>query len=439
MLVNFLNLAAYRIDTVRESAHDYHVYCGVAHPVERCPHCQSGNVVGFGRRERHIKDLPMHGRRVGLYVDARRLMCRGCNRTFYEPLPELAVGREMTRRLVQWIGVQSLKRPFLSVAEDTGVDEKTVRNIFRDYVNELQAQVRLETPRWMGIDEIRIIQPRCVIANIENNTIMDLLPNRNKATVATYLTQLPGKEQVRTVSIDMWTPYRDAVQAVLPQARIVIDKFHVLRLANEAMERTRKALRQSLSAKQRRGLMHDRFVLLKRERYLTDRDRLLLDGWIRNYELLGAAYRLKESFFVIYEAGGAPQALTRYEQWRKSIPAELEANFGDIVRAWQNWQPHILSYFEHPITNAYTESLNNLIRVMNRLGRGYSFEALRAKILFTEGLHKTALARPKFVRRASKDDALYDFMLKTDTSADHRLNYGVDIDALVRRLEAGLL
>ena len=55
--------------------------------------------------------------------------------------------------------------------------------------------------------------------------------------------------------------------------------------------------------------------------------------------------------------------------------------------------------FEHPVTNAYTESLNSLIRVMNRPGRGYSFEALRAKILFTEGAHKHKLSRPKFERR----------------------------------------
>lgn len=52
-----------------------------------------------------------------------------------------------------------------------------------------------------------------------------------------------------------------------------------------------------------------------------------------------------------------------------------------------NWRPFILNYFEYPVTNAYTQSLNNLIRVMNRLGRGYSFEGWRAKILFTEGAH----------------------------------------------------
>lgn len=55
-----------------------------------CPHCQSDNLVGFGRREQMVKDLPMHGRRVGLYIDTRRYQCRGCGKTFYEPLDETA-------------------------------------------------------------------------------------------------------------------------------------------------------------------------------------------------------------------------------------------------------------------------------------------------------------------------------------------------------------
>lgn len=59
----------------------------------------------------------------------------------------------------------------------------------------------------------------------------------------------------------------------------------------------------------------------------------------------------------------------------------------------------ILNYFNHPLTNAYTESLHSLIRVMNRRVRGYSFEALRAKILFAEGAHKHKLSWPKFERK----------------------------------------
>jgi hypothetical protein len=59
-----------------------------------------------------------------------------------------------------------------------------------------------------------------------------------------------------------------------------------------------------------------------------------------------------------------------------------------------NWETEIFNYFDHPITNAYTEALNGLIR---RMGRGYSFEALRAKILFTEGVHKVKM--PKYHRQ----------------------------------------
>ena len=145
--------------------------------------------------------------------------------------------------------------------------------------------------------------------------------------------------------------------------------------------------------------MHDRFVLLKRERDLNDREALLLSGWIKNYPELGEAYRLKEQFFGIYDAESPDEAQAKYLQWERSLTPEIADAFSDITRAWGNWTWPILAYFEHPVTNAYTESLNSLIRVMNRLGRGYSFEALRAKILFSEGAHKHKLSRPKFERK----------------------------------------
>ncbi|RTL29911.1 MAG: hypothetical protein EKK47_12175 [Burkholderiales bacterium] len=109
-------------------------------------------------------------------------------------------------------------------------------------------------------------------------------------------------------------------------------------------------------------------------------------GWTKNYPELGAAYSLKEGFYGIYEGSGSPQAaIAAYEAWNKAVVPEVRDAYSDLIRAWTKWQPWILGYFDHPVTNAYTESLNSLIRVMNRLGRGYSFEALRAKILFTEG------------------------------------------------------
>lgn len=241
-------------------------------------------------------------------------------------------------------------------------------------------------------------------------------------------------------------------------------------MANDALEKVRKSLRESLTPKQRRGLMHDRFVLLKRERDLTDKERFNLDGWCQNYPELGLAYRLKEDFYALYDATDPTDAGIRFETWKQSITPEVRDAFGDLVRAWTNWEPWITNYFHHPVTNAYTECLNSLIRVLSRLGRGYSFEALRAKILFTESSHKHTLTRPKFERNAAEkplkqsNKTIKRFTLDNDIlgygtgvgepapepyrersdSVLHReppgaKNYGADISTLIALIEAGKL
>lgn len=449
MHINILNLSALRVTAVEEEAHDYHVRAEIVDPPSRCRECGSDRISPWGTREAVIKDLPIHDKRVGIYVQVRRFRCAGCGKTFSESMPAVAENRLMTDRLVRWIGEQSMRRTFTSIAEETGVVEGTVRNIFRDFVTELEKTVRFETPKWMGIDEIHLIKPRCVVSNIANNTIVELLANRNKETVARYLARLPEKDRVQHVAMDMWTPYRDAVKTVMPWATIVIDKFHVVRMANDALERARKSMRGELTLRQKRGLMHDRFVLLRREADLTPEQRFTMDGWVKNYPLLGEAYRLKEAFYGVYEQATSRQdAEARWASWHRSVPQELMPHFGDLVRAVMNWEPHVFAYFDHPVTNAYTESLNNLIRVMNRLGRGYSFEALRAKILFTEGMHKRDRARPKFERRApERERPTYGrfttaALRQRDDSlrvAEHRPIYGVDIATLIAKLEAGEL
>ncbi len=466
MPANILNLPQYRVLHVENAEHDYHIWAEPVTPVKVCPHCESLRLTSWGSREQLFKDLPMHGKRVSIHIDTKRLRCQTCHRTFSESLPALAEARMMTERLFKWIGQQSLKCTFTSLANETGVVEGTIRNIFRDHIDELEQTVRFETPKWMGIDDIHIInKPRCVISNTQDNTIVDMLQNRNKDTVAQYLFKMPDRDEVQYVAMAMWTPYRDAVKTVLPDARIVIDRFHVIGMANDAMERARKGLRSELTPKQKRGLTHDRFVLLKHERDLDEEERLNLDGWIKNYPALGEAHRLKEGFYSIYDADSPDDAYRRYEQWYRAITPEMHGYFADLTLAWDNWQPYILNYFEHLVTNAHTESLNSLIRIMNRLGRGYSFEALRAKILFTEGIHSNKQARPKFERKRVQqpaelgslvpDKMLAEFRLPSDAigyglppvprpTHQHDVpkrekNYGADIATLIRMIEAGEL
>jgi transposase len=184
----------------------------------------------------------------------------------------------------------------------------------------------------------------------------------------------------------MWQPYKIAVNDLLPQATVIVDHFHVVKLANTCLDTVRKELRASLTESARRGLMHDRYILLRRHADLTERQMLILEAWTLNFPLLQIAYSLKEDFFEIWNAESRSQALDLYQAWQKRLPPELEPAFHPLLTAMNNWQEEILAFFDHRYTNAATEALNGLTKIAAKMGRGYSFEAIRAKVLLTGGL-----------------------------------------------------
>lgn len=444
-IMDILSLSKFNILNVAENEHDFQIRVEADSPPLTCPHCGCiANLYKHDNREQLCMDLPIHGKRVGLLIKRQRYRCRDCKQTFWERLDHtINEKRSCTNRLLSYIEKQSIKRTFTSVSEDVGLNEKTIRNIFRDYIKRLEETLRFETPNWLGIDEIHIFKPRCVLTNIQEHTLFDILPNRNKETVIGRLSRIPNKGRIHYVTMDMWQPYKDAVKAVLPKAIIIIDKFHVVRMANQALETIRKQLRVSLSPKERRGLMHDRFILLKRNKELTEMDRITLDIWTKNHPSLGIAYELKESFFDLWDSDSRQKAYLKYHDWKAKIPTELQSAFEPLTKAMANWEEEIFSYFDHRVTNAYTESLNNLIRVANRLGRGYSFDALRAKILFSEGLQKER--RPKYQKRI--DDygirdynyPMFEKMLPIGVVREHGELLGIDISTLIEKMEKGEL
>lgn len=390
---NLLNWSHWVIDLVEETDSDYRISAHLLNPPAACIFCgTTGDLRPYGVREQRFMDLPIHAKRTGVLVGRRRFKCHSCGRTFIEPLADMDEDHRMTRRLVAYIEEQSLNRTFTDVADLVGVDEKTVRLIFQDYVKVLEANRKFMTPRALGIDELHLAgKARCVITNVADRTIIDILKDRNQETVQKYLTGLPDKNRVEVVTMDMWRPYRLAVEETLPTAIIVVDKFHIQRMGNNAMEAIRKQLRASLSDKRRRTLKKDRFILLRRARDLKEQDLLILQIWTHNFPTLGAAYELKESFFDIWDETDRQAAEARYDLWQAEIPHELADQFEPIVTAVQNWRVQIFNFFDRAFTNAYTEAMNGLIRVVDRAGRGYSFEALRAKMLFSIGLHITGV------------------------------------------------
>jgi transposase len=90
-------------------------------------------------------------------------------------------------------------------------------------------------------------------------------------------------------------------------------------------------------------------------------------------------------------------------EWQESIPIGIRGYFADLDRAIGNWHKEVFNYFDHRVTNAYTESANNHIKSIARQGRGYGFEVLRAKTLFTNAKHKV---KRKSFKSGVREDAI---------------------------------
>lgn len=400
--MNILNLPHWTVTGVKESAHDYRVEATVPEETPGyCPKCMAlhAKVYRHGSRQQLVHDLPAHGKRVGILLTRTRYRCQECGQTFLQRVAEVDDGKQMTARLIRFIEQESLKRTFTSVAGDVGVDDKTVRNLFAAYVERLDKTVEFETPERMGVDEVHLLKkPRFVMTNLTERTIIAVLAERTKKVVLAHMRAMPDRERVRVVTMDMWRAYADAARDAFPNATVVVDKFHVVRMASQAMEVVRKDQRGSLEAKYRRRLMHDRFILLRRPKDLNDDQRKVMAGWFEQFPVLAEAYRLKEAFYGLWDIPKKADAIAAYEGWERSITdRELLSAFRPLLTAMHNWRDEIFAFWDHRATNALTEALNGIAKTVERAGRGYSFDVIRAKLLYTMALHKTR--RPKYGTR----------------------------------------
>lgn len=330
-------------------------------------------------------DTPIHGKRVGIILDRKRYKCRDCGKTFSPQCGDISDKNRATDRLVKYVEDRAMLRTCTSVAHDIGLTEGTVRNILNSHIKALEAQYSFETPSILGIDEAHLNKKmRLVLTNIEARKIIDLVSDRNKKTVISTFEKLKNKENVKWVAMDMWAPYRDAVYLSMPKAKVVIDKFHVVKMANTAVDAARKSIKADLPADQYKKLKKDKYLMLTRRRDLTVQQQFILSGWLVNHTNLYDVYEAKERFFDIWDNKDydSHSAYIAYSEWIDSIPTGVKKYFSDIERACRNWHEEIFNYFDKRITNAFTESSNNIIKHMYKQGRGYSFEVLRARVLF---------------------------------------------------------
>ena len=360
-------------------------------PMSLCPEC-GGPLHRHGRRTNTFADTPMQMQPVRLEISRPRYRCITCSKISTPDLLFLDERRRATKRLVDAVRQRCLGMTFHALAEQTGVAVNTIKNIAQDLIVDLERTVRYETPVIMGIDELMLAGDyRCVITNLATNNVFEMLEFRTQDYLKPFFQKLPDKESVEWVCSDMWRPFKRSFSEYLPNAKLVIDKFHVVKMASEALDDERKKFQSTLSKNDRVQVKKSiRWLTLKRPGNLTPIEKSALEVVRQSIPELGVAYDFKEMFFRIYEDPVKESAMRAFEAWENSLPDKELEKFHSLAKTVHNHYDDIFAYWDSPtqITNAYTECLNGLIKMSNRIGRGYSYEIIRAKTLYAKEARK---------------------------------------------------
>lgn len=247
--------------------------------------------------------------------------------------------------------------------------------------------------RILGIDEISLRkghkQYALVISDIEKRCVIEVLENRQKDTLESWLKELSEEEgkAIKFVSMDMWNPYRQAVKKMLPHAKIVADRFHVMKQLNHQLNLLRRALQKSVSKELAEILKGSRWILLKNRAELSEEEEIKLRKILDACEELRAIYLLKEEFRTICnKIKNVEQAEAFLKAWVWKALANGSRYLASFVKTIRNWWKEFLNYFEERITQGFVEGTNRAIRGIINRAFGYRiFKNFRLQVMIECG------------------------------------------------------
>ncbi len=345
-----------------------------------------------------IHDVKSEGKLVYINLTIRRYRCPDCKYVFPDEFTFFEKNSHMTNRLRKEFVDRCIKgETFNYIATDYSIDHKTVAAAFKDYS---EANKHLfdnsYTPRTLGIDEAHIDDHyRLVLTDVYDQRLLDMKRDNKQSTLKAYLRTL-DKSVCKVATMDFAPSYAKCVSSVIPDTTVVIDKFHVIQEINRCLDRVRIDLQNGYRDQgvDIRRFKRAKYLFMTNWEDLTDSGIDKLQTWFNEFEDLYLAYMTKETFRDIYStAKDHFRASQMFDSWLKTVPPF--PRFEPMIRTMTHRKEHILNYFHYHWTNAYTESVNNIIKKIEKAGRGYKFETLRERCLLEINTPKPDKFNPK--------------------------------------------
>jgi transposase len=353
--------------------------------LEVCPRCATPSRSVYDRRWVSIRDEPIRRTEVRLWIHKRRFWCRPCGRPFTEPVSGVIKGKRTSERYA---------RAVQQACEDY-VDLKTVRLRFRcsggylygvlyRHLELKQRMARRDWPERVGLDEHffkrgKGFEKRQFVTMVVDQTggrLLEVAEGRMGSEVEAAVSHIARPENVRWVSIDLSDPYKRFVSDYFPNASIVADKFHVLRLPSAALMKYRKQAERGKSTAYLRNL------LLKPGYQVLDYWRPRLHEWLKQHPVLEEVYWAKERLSRFYRIRSVAQAAKELTRLTDSLCLSRVPELRTLRATLKKWRSAILNYWTSRQTNARVEGFNTKAKLVKRRAYGYiSFKNYRLRLL----------------------------------------------------------
>jgi transposase len=330
-----------------------------------------------GRRVKRWRHLDLGASRCIIECELRRLRCAACG-IHLEPVPWARPDAHHTRdfeNLVAWLAQQMAKTQITRLLR---VGWSTVGQIVTRVVADHLADTRLQGLVAIGCDEISYRRGQRYLTSVVNHqtgAIVWCAAGRNAATLQRFFDELgERKHSIRAVSIDMAGGYAKAIRDNIPQADICFDPFHVIRLAQRAVDQVRRDewnAHDRSRTKTGKWIKNTRWSLLKSPDKQSVRQLALLGEVARANEPMFRAFLLKEELRLLYQLEDPALAPAHLDAWLAWASRSRLAPFVRVARTIRRHRQGILAAIRLGLSNGRLEGLNSRIRLISHRSFGF--------------------------------------------------------------------
>ena len=352
--------------------------CETTVSTQLCPRCQTPSRIRYDRRLISIRDIPLGdpgAPPITLKLWKRRYSCKTCKKPFSESLKGILPRRRTTERFRR--AVRFACERYSSLKQVCADYRISFDFAYRAFYEQLELRRRMNNqyawPESIGIDEHGVGKNHenhsrafvSLIVNHDRKKVMEVAFGRSSGELEMRLAHIPGRENVRFVTLDMSDPYRKFVRTFFPNAQITADKFHVIRLLSPIIMKERRKIVGKNADRRARTL------LLCSSKNLDYFDRQAIWKYLEQHPRLHELYRFKERLQGFYRMKGYNRAKLVLESLIFDAALSPEPEIKRLGRTLRDWSTEILNYFAYGLTNARLEGFNCKASLVRRQAYGY--------------------------------------------------------------------